>query len=181
MNLVDYLPLRLKGSQIGSFQTELSPIVEELRGTQVDFICQLAPSTATWGLEFWERALGLAVAVEKPLAYRRERIISKLRGAGTTTVAVLKSVAESFANGQVAVTEIPAEYRVEIEFVSQIGIPSNMDDLIVAMAEIIPAHLAYTFIYRYRTWGTLPPQSWGALVGFSWEEVKASENLLAME
>lgn len=69
---------------------------------------QLCVDTATWGLRYWEQTLGIPVEPGKEPEYRRSRIRSKLRGSGVTTVALIKSVAESFSNGEVAVTEYPA-------------------------------------------------------------------------
>lgn len=77
-------------------------------GRQGGLMDQLCVNTATWGLQYWEKTLGIPVEQGKDLEYRRSRIRSKLRGSGVTTVALIESVAESFSNGDVAVTEYPA-------------------------------------------------------------------------
>lgn len=59
-----------------------------------------------------------------------------MRSAGTTTVAMLKSVAESYANGNVTVTEYYADYKFTIAFVSTRGIPAQMDKLKAAVEKL---------------------------------------------
>jgi len=66
-----------------------------------------------------------------------------------TTVAMIQSVAESFSNGDVEVTELSERYRVGIKFVGNIGTPPNMDDLTAALREIMPAHLGWDYRYMY--------------------------------
>ncbi|OUO14938.1 putative phage tail protein, partial [Flavonifractor sp. An4] len=69
-------------------------------------LAQLWPQTASgWGLELWETAYGIPVDLSKDEAFRRARVISKLRGQGTPTVELIQAVAASFANGQVEVVE----------------------------------------------------------------------------
>ena len=93
-------------------QTALEPEVLELWTARDGLLDQLAVETATWGLQYWEKTLGLSVEQSKEIAYRRSRIRSKLRGAGVTTVALIESVAESFSNGEVELTEFPLQFRL---------------------------------------------------------------------
>ena len=76
-----------------------------------------------------------------------------MRGTGTTTVAMIQNVSESFVNGEVAVVEHNDQYRFDIEMLSVIGIPPNMEDLKAVIEEIKPAHLDYRIIIKYNTWG----------------------------
>lgn len=108
----------------------------------------------------------------KDLEYRRSRIRSKLRGSGVTTVALIESVAESFSNGDVAVTEYPAQYRLEIKFVGTIGIPPNMDDLTASLREIVPAHLQWDYVLIYNTWNMTKLHTWNELKARTWAQVK---------
>ncbi|MFQ8758277.1 MAG: putative phage tail protein [Intestinimonas sp.] len=148
---------------------------EALWTAENGLIDQLDVNKATWGLSCWEASLGLDVDVSRPDAYRRTRILSKLRGQGTTTVAMIQNVAESFYNGQVAVEEQPEAYRFDIRFLSSIGVPPNLDDLSAALEEIKPAHLAYDYIILYRTWGELEEKTWGELESRTWDEILGGE------
>lgn len=173
MNLLGYLPLFYQGSrEAAAIEGAMDPAVEAVWAARDGLFDQLHVETATWGLEAWERALGLAVDVSKDLEYRRTRVLSKLRGQGTTTVAMIRNVAESFSNGQVDVIEHPDAYRFEIKFTGTIGVPPNMDDLSAAIAEIKPAHLDYDYIIMFRIWREIADRTWGGLAARTWAEVK---------
>ncbi len=153
-------------------QEALEPEVLELWTAQGGLMDQLCVNTATWGLQYWERTLGITVEQGKDLEYRRSRIRSKLRGSGVTTVALIESVAESFSNGDVAVTEFPQAYRLEIKFVGTIGIPPNLEDLTASLREILPAHLAWDYVMVYNTWDMTARHTWDELRQRSWDDVK---------
>lgn len=173
MRLADYLPdVWDKSAEVIALQGAMEPSVAEAWAARDGLLEQLNVETATWGLEYWEKSLGLPVEVGKDAAYRRTRILSKLRGQGTTTVAMIKNVAESFSNGQVDVLEHPAEYRFDVKFTGTIGLPPNMDDLTAAMEEIKPAHLAYGYIIIYRTWAQVKACTWDELRAHTWDEIK---------
>lgn len=176
MKLIDYLPdFWDKSAEVLDIQRTMEPSIAQAWADRNGLLAQLNVRTATWGLAQWETSLGLPVDVSKAPAYRRTRIISKLRGQGTTTVAMIKNVAESFSNGQVEVLEHPAEYRFDIKFVGTIGIPPNMDDLMAAIEDIKPAHLAYDYIILFRTWGMLAGYTWGELSSRTWADVKGGD------
>ena len=153
-------------------QTALEPEVLELWTARDGLLDQLAVETATWGLQYWEKTLGLSVEQSKEIAFRRIRIRSKLRGAGVTTVALIESVAESFSNGEVELTEFPLQFRLEIKFVGSVGMPPNMEDLTAALREIMPAHLRWDYVIVYNTWGVTAQHTWAELRNRTWDQVK---------
>lgn len=174
MRLMDYLPACYRGSpQVTALQEAMDGPVAALRAAQAAFLEQLDVETAgAWGLALWETWLGLAVEVGKPADYRRSRIRAKLRGQGTTTAELMRNVAESFSNGAVRVTELPAEYRVEVEFVDAIGLPPNLDDLKRALGEIVPAHLAIHYLSTLKTWDDVAGMTWDDAGKLTWEQFK---------
>lgn len=153
-------------------QDALEPEALALWTARDGLMDQLCVNTATWGLQYWEQTLGITVEQGKDLEYRRSRIRSKLRGSGVTTVALIESVAESFSNGDVAVTEYPQAYRLEIKFVGTIGIPPNLEDLTASLREILPAHLAWDYVMVYNTWDMTAQHTWDELRQRSWDDVK---------
>ena len=153
-------------------QEALEPEALALWEARDGLLDQLYVETATWGLKCWEQTLGIPVDEAKELDYRRSRIKSRLRGAGVTTVALIQNVAESFSNGAVAVTEYPAQYRLEIKFVGTIGIPPNMDDLTASLREIMPAHLQWDYVLIYNTWNMTKLHTWNELKARTWAQVK---------
>lgn len=108
---------------------------------------QLFIESATWGLSRWEKVFGILIDESKPYDQRRSVLISKVRGAGVTTVALVKEVAQSWYNGEIDVIE--GELLVEIKFKSNLGVPPNLGDVEKALRDIIPAHLELHFLFSY--------------------------------
>lgn len=108
---------------------------------------QFFVETASWALSRWEKIFGIYVDVNKPLDQRRSVILAKLRGAGVTTVALVKEVADSWYNGSTEIIE--SSGKVSIKFNSNLGVPSNLSDVEKALREIIPAHLLIEFLFSY--------------------------------
>lgn len=117
--------------------------IDKLKADVSDIVNQCFIETATWGLKYWETFLGIVVDESKDVNYRRGIIKSRIRGMGTITVAVIKSIAESYGS-ETEVIEYPAEYRFLIRFK---GTPPNFVDLTNTIEEIKPAHLAWNIIY----------------------------------
>lgn len=118
---------------------------------------QFFVQTATWGLDRWEEFVGLPIAPSGLAdADRRERIIARLRGVGTVNIALVKNVAESYTYGDVDVDDVstdPAlpDYTIDVEFVSEAGIPANLEDLQTVLRELVPSHLDITYTFNYYT------------------------------
>ncbi|WP_455581214.1 putative phage tail protein [Dysosmobacter sp.] len=162
-------------AEFTDLQEALEPELLALWERRDSALAQLNVDTASWGLKFWEQTLGIAVEEEKTVDYRRSRIKSKLRGAGVTTAALIRNVAESFSNGAAAVTEYPSQSRLEIKFIGTVGTPPNLGDLTQTLREILPAHLAWEYIILYELWQTLKGKTWGQLATKTWGEVKEGE------
>ena len=112
-----------------------------------DIVNQSFVETATWGLSRWEGIFGIVPNESKPQDQRRAVIKSKIRGAGVTTVALVKEVAESWYNGDIEVTE--EQLKVIVKFNSNYGVPSNLSDVEKGLREIIPAHLLIEYLFSY--------------------------------
>lgn len=148
----DYLPQYYRDSRaVGGILKGEAAELADLNAEIVDVLAQFFVDTATWGLANWERLCGIVTDAAKPIEQRQSVIKSKLRGIGTVTVALIKNVAEAYANGEVDVTEDNANYTIKIRYISALGVPDNIADIQNALREIIPAHLAITFEYRYIT------------------------------
>jgi hypothetical protein len=136
---------RIMRSILDAQGAELDKLWEALDET----LRQFYVTTATWGLEGWERELGIPADPEKPVEQRRSVILSKLRGIGSVTPQLLKSVAEAYDGGTVEVYAQPGSYRFTVKFIDTLGVPDNLRDLQAAIEEIKPAHLAVDYEYRY--------------------------------
>jgi uncharacterized protein YmfQ (DUF2313 family) len=138
-----------------------------------DFLKQfLTPTTATWGLAFWEQGLGLKTDISKSYEERREIIMSRLRGIGTIGRDVIKRAAEAFSGGDVDVIEYPAEHRFVVKFVGTLGVPKNMVSFIEMIEDLKPAHLAYSFEYTFTWWDMLKELTWAQAGTMTWSQLK---------
>jgi hypothetical protein len=152
VSLIDLLPSYYSGcEQVVEMQDAFEEWTDALLAAKTDLLGQMNVSTATWGLTSWEKALGLETDISKSNTYRRERVMSKLRGSGTATTALIRNVAESFSNGEVTIIEHNGEYKFDVKFIGTIGKPPNMSDLTAAIEDIKPAHMTYSYIYVYNT------------------------------
>lgn len=176
MSLLEMLPPYYGGSpEVIEFQSAVSKETDQAQKAAADLLLQLNVDTATWGLGLWEKAFGLKTEITEPYDYRRSRVKAKLRAQGTTTVALIKSVSESYSNGAVDVIEHPAAYALDIKFVGTIGIPPNMDDLTASLREIMPAHLHWDYIIIYNTWDAVGKHTWSELATHTWAALKESD------
>ncbi|GAU79502.1 putative phage tail protein [Fusibacter sp. 3D3] len=114
-----------------------------------DFLAQMYVETATWGLSLWEKMIDIKSFTSSSLETRREVIISKLRGIGTTSKEMIKTLAASFSGGEVEVIEIPEQSKFLIKFVGTLGTPQNILGLSQAIDEVKPAHLWYEYAFKY--------------------------------
>lgn len=148
--------------------------ISQLRYCQNETFSQCFIDTATWGLDVWERELGISTDISKPYERRREIIKAKLRGAGTTTAEMIKNVAEAFSGGEVIVIEEPKEARFILRFVGTVGIPPNMAGLAKAIDDIKPAHLAYTYEFTWTWWDNLTEKNlnWDDASSYSWDDIR---------
>lgn len=138
-----------------------------------DSMKQLFLATATWGLPYWEKILGIEENRLLTYEQRREILMAKLNGQGTVTEKMLKESVEAFCGGEVAVVEKNQEYHFIIRFLGIKGIPPNMKGLMEMIEEIKPAHLAYEFEYRYTIWKEMKSYMWNELEKVSWNDIKS--------
>ena len=152
---------RTEGPEIGLLQHELRDLLDQC------FI-----ETATWGLLRWEKMLGVATNMSLTYEQRREILMAKLRGHGTTTKRMIEETAATFSGGEVNVIEDNPNHLFVIQFIGIKGIPRNMQAFINMLEDIKPAHLAYRFEYRYTIWEELKPYTWKQLGAMIWDEVR---------
>lgn len=172
-DLMQYLPPFYVGIQeMVQIQDDAAEELGLLNQDMDEILKQYFVGTATWGLDLWERELGISTDPTQPYERRREIVLAKLRGAGTTTKAMIKSVATAFSGGDVEVNEYPVEHRFEVQFIGVLGIPPNMVGLMQAIEEIKPAHLAYSFKYTYTWWSDLEDLTWQQAGTRTWNQLR---------
>ncbi len=176
IDLMKYLPAYWQEIQeMKQLQESLGIEIGTLKSAPLEIMDQLFISTATWGIALWERELGIPIDRSKSYERRREIILAKLRGAGTTTKTMIQSAAIAFSGGEVEVQEYPEEHCFVVQFVGIKGIPTNMAGLINAIEEIKPAHLSYRFKYTYTAWDMVSGLTWEKASEKTWSELRTYE------
>lgn len=116
--------------------------IERKRAEAQDLLNQFFVSTATWGLDYWDRVLDLEPQPRMTIEKRRSRIIAKLGGAATATKEYLEGVINAYTrDGSAKIYEFNKEYRFEAEVTA-----SQLLDAGVIYREIDqlkPAHLEF--------------------------------------
>ena len=174
-DLMKYLPLYY------SRETGLVKTIEDASALEIARILYLLEDlkkqyfidTATWGLDWFARDLGIPIDTSKPFIYRREIIKARLRGRGTVTKQLIINTAKAFSGGDVEVIEYPAESRFVVRFVGVLGVPPNLAGLIEEIDNIKPAHLLYEFEYTYTVWESLKAITWNESKNNTWDEIRS--------
>lgn len=173
-NLMRYLPWYYQDSkEMTKLQGTVAEEVGALRYYTIpDLLKQFFVKTATWGLDYWENEFGIVTNRSNSYVRRREIILAKMRGSGTSTKARIKSVAEAFSGGEVDVIEHNEEYSFEVKFIGVLGIPPNMAGFLNMLDEIKPAHLGYSISYTYTVWNMLKPLVWNEAKTRTWSQIR---------
>lgn len=150
--LFAYLPPYYTGStESRTIQEAIQPEIDGIWTVNDELRLQLNPYTATWGLALWEQAFGIPVNEGKVITARRSLVVAKIRGVGTTTVEMLRSVVSRFFGGMVTIIEHPRQSHVEFRFTSESAEIPLIREMIETLQEIMPAHLGYTLNFVYPT------------------------------
>lgn len=152
-NLLRHMPLYYRKSNVlRDIFNAISPELELFDKKIENTLFQFYISKADTALSRYENEYGIKVEELKKIEYRRNVIISKLRGLGTTTIEAIKNISRTYTNGEVDVIEDFENGHFTIFFKSILGIPPNIDDLYNSIHQIKPAHLSFGFKYSYLTW-----------------------------
>lgn len=149
----------------------------QLKYDLADLLDQCFIVTATWGLALWEQMYGVDTNLALSYEQRREILMARLRGQGTTTKKMIQETAAAFSGGEVQVIEDNPHSHFIIRFVGVKGIPRNMQAFIGMLEEIKPAHLSYEFQYTYTVWDNLSGFTWDGLSGQTFEDVRVMEGV----
>ncbi|WP_319618296.1 putative phage tail protein [Bacillus cereus group sp. BfR-BA-01700] len=166
--LLEYSMREYRSSHL--FNNLMQIIAEEVLQEKAEFEdakAQFNIDDVTWGIDDWEREYSIPINEKKPLDQRVSFVLSKMRSAGSTRIPAIKKVAESFEYGQVEVTADIPNYTISIRFVSNYGMPPNIDDIQFALRNIVPAHLSINYLFTYTTWDELEAYN------MKWDELEA--------
>jgi uncharacterized protein YmfQ (DUF2313 family) len=171
--LNEFYPDRYTASvEFNELQNGLNVGAELIKKVKDELYKQIFVDTATWGLEYWEKAYGIKTIPSQSYAIRRSRVKALMRQANTATTELIKNVAEAFAQGSCDVTEYNDEYRFEITMTDKIGLPPNFEDFKAEIERVKPAHLTYTIIIKYRTHEQLKAYTHAQLKAYTHQQLR---------
>lgn len=174
MELIKLLPSYYDSNEtMQLLQNLFSEETDNLEASLSSAISECFIQTASALLTRYEQIFALEVNISKTDAFRRERIMAKISGAGTTTKKMIQDVSSRYSNGEVEVIEDNEHNRFTVKFVGTVGIPENMPDLRITIEEIKPAHLEVIYEYIYNVWDDLNQLTWVQASLHTWDEIKA--------
>lgn len=172
-DLKKYLPPIYKNSKLMQNIMNANNLeFEKLNAMTEQAFKEIVIDTATEKLSDYEKSLFITPGINDTLADRRSRVKSKMRGYGNITLQQLKSVVESYAKGDVEITEEFSEYTIKIKFINRVGRPDRMDYIDQVVRDTIPAHIAVEYIFIYNTWGAVKDSlTWGEIKENTWDDL----------
>lgn len=175
MLLLELMPERYANSpETAEIQKSLEVEIQKIVESYDRMLLQFFVSSADEWLPLWEKMYGITPDSTN-MEYRRSRIMSKMRGSGTTTAEMIKNVCESFYNGKVEIAEHFDQYRFDVKFLSSIGVPPNLQDMTAAIEEVKPAHLAYRYIITYNRHQELTGKTHTQLHPYTHQQLREEE------
>ena len=150
MSLINKLPSFYDNDITKPIQDSLNIESNSINDEVDNILNQFFVDSATFGLDYWERMLGIPKN-NFDIDTRRENIKAKMRSRGTTTVSVIKNICEAYSNGIVEVIVNHSDYSFVIDFVGAIGVPKAFAELDKVIEEIKPCHLAHSYKFNYNT------------------------------
>lgn len=145
-NILRYLPAFVSETS-NTFKTigdSQSAEHDRLKEYMLDVYKQFFISTATWGLTLWEKDLFLPIIETDSYKNRRLRIWNKLQAKQTSTLQFMTDLLNNYVSTKDGkITELYDTYTLRFEV--QDGTINNWTDLLNAINQWKPAHLAYFF------------------------------------
>ena len=176
MNLINKLPSFYENDIVKFIQNALGVEADSINNTVEDTLNQFYVDSATYGIDKWEKMLGISKN-NFDIQTRRENIKAKMRTRGTTSIDVIKNICEAYSNGEVDIVVDHTDYSFEIHFVGSIGIPQAFAELDKTIEEIKPCHLAHSYKFRYNNHEYLSKYTHEELGQYTHDELRNSRDI----
>ncbi|HIX15976.1 MAG TPA: YmfQ family protein [Candidatus Hungatella pullicola] len=173
MRLIELLPDYYEHNATMKILQEILSDATDLLDQKMDnTILECFVSTSDQLLSRYDVIFGVKTNVSLSSQARRERIMAKISGVGTTTKEMIVDVASRYSNGEVEVIEDNSQYCFKVKFVGTLGIPSDLEGLKATIEEIKPAHLAVDYEYTYNTWRDISHLTWNQAQKYTWSGIR---------
>lgn len=118
-------------------------------------------------LRIYEKEAGVTPQ-STSLADRRSAVMAKWISDGVPSLKMIQKVADSWSLGKTRCSY--TNLVISVEFADK-GIPTGINDLMAAIEDVKPAHIAVNYIYRYNTWNDVNTMTWANASNVTWEEI----------
>ena len=176
MSLINKLPSFYENDIVKSIQNALGVEADSINSTVENTLNQFFVDSATWGLNNWEKMLGISKN-NNGIQTRRENIKAKMRSRGISSIKTIKNICEAYSYGEVDIIVNHEDYSFEVHFVGSIGVPQAFEELDKIINEIKPCHLAHTYKYRYNNHNYLSQFTHEHLSEFTHEQIVSSKDI----
>jgi len=121
----------------------------------------------------------LAMTTSGSIENRRNQVEAKWKTAGKCDLELLQRISNSWRNGEISVLFTAA--KIEIVFVSLVGIPDDIESLKIALETAKPAHIPISYTFKFRTFGMVKAlgqttQYWKDK-GYTWKDMREKEGI----
>ena len=176
MSLINKLPSFYDNDITKPIQDSLNIESNSINDEVDNILNQFFVDSATFGLDYWERMLGIPKN-NFDIDTRRENIKAKMRSRGTTSIEVIKNICEAYSYGEVEIIVNHSDYSFVIDFVGSIGVPKAFAELDKTINEIKPAHLGHSYKFRYNNHEYLSQFTHEHLSQFTHDELRNSKEI----
>lgn len=178
-SILDMYPEHLKNKTIKEILRVEQEQLELEEKAINNLIREFFIDTAVHSLDIWSKFAGIEDDPLLELDIRRSNIKAALKSKETTTIEVIKSIAESYSNGTCEVIEDYANYKFTVKFISVIGVPKKINEIKKIIDKVKPAHIDYDFEFKYRTWDDIKAynKTWNKWKNLrkTWKDLKEGE------
>lgn len=149
--------------------------INEINDVAQDLYNQFWFDTMTWGADVLANFLGIKFKTNTQIEEKRSIVEARWKNSSKADLYLLQAIAESWQNGETEVTFVNA--KIIIKFISEYGIPANLDNFKAEIEKAKPAHLPYEFIFAFMTWDQFDTYNktwdmWDTL-NLMWDEFEA--------
>lgn len=113
-----------------------------------DFISQIFPQTATWGLVAWEDEFGITTDVSKKIEQRRQYLMSVMYKHSPMTPYRIRKIVEGITGFK---CEIVENYKPNTMLISIRGYYTNIKVIRDELDKKLPAHMNYILVTAEKT------------------------------
>ncbi len=146
--LLEYLPPYEQESRV--FQEIMQAEERQFHklGVDIDDLKkQFFIDTATWGLEIYEKELGIKTDFNKHIEERRNVVRSKWRGSGKVNAFLIKVIIEAHTKSSV---QVNFDGRIKIKFCNNESLYINLESVFNSIDDVKPSHLAADITIDYK-------------------------------